>query len=317
MAVPEYPVKNELTAALCRLVCGREGLIDPDAVCLPGLRDALAAAGIGIDGKRTLVRGGDEAAARFLAGLGACIVSDAPEILVQAGNGDDQGLAGTPAVVADLRRDSLRTPLIYDAKRAGLRTVSGMEALAFGLVREYCGREDAPAAAAALARLYRQYRNIVLTGIPTAGKTTFGGLVSQRTGRELVEMDDEIIRIEGMPVTEIFSRYGEERFRETESQIIKVVSSRYGLVISCGGGVVKKEENMRDLAKNGLILWIDRDPSLLYGSLTRPLAASDAQVRKLYHERKPLYAGYADVRIENNETIEACLAAVLQAAGEI
>lgn len=317
MSVPGSPEKNEFTAALCRMIAGRDDIFLQEGLLYRGLRPALEAAGIGIAGKRVLVRGDDGEAAGLLAGLGARITEADAEILVQAGDGDDRDPAGQFEAVIDMRTGSLRTPLVYDAARAGMKTAGGMEILAHALVKEYALREGVPPAQEALARLYRQYRNIVLTGMPTSGKTTFSSLVSEKTGRRMIELDDEIIRAEGMPVTEIFSRYGEGRFRETESRIIKEISSLYGMVISCGGGVVKNEDNMRELAKNGLILWIDRDPSLLYGSLSRPLAASDGQVRKLYYERQPLYSGHADVRIENNGTIEACLEAVLRASGEI
>ncbi len=158
-------------------------------------------------------------------------------------------------------------------------------------------------------------RNPVLIGMPTAGKTTLGKLLSKELGRELIEMDDEIVRKAGMPVTEIFRIFGETYFRMLETEVCREISGRENAVISCGGGVIKNPENMKYLSGNGLIIWLDRKPELLFASAERPLAADRISLKRLYEERKDLYAHYADLRIENNGTPEECLKEIITQTG--
>ncbi len=159
-------------------------------------------------------------------------------------------------------------------------------------------------------------RNIVLIGMPTCGKTTFGNLLSRKTGLPLVEMDDEIVRITGMTIPEIFAAKGEEYFRRVETQVAESLRDIESHVISCGGGVVKNERNITCLKKNGLLIWLDRAPELLFPSADRPLAGDPAKIVALYRERYSLYERYADIRVEDNGTIEECLEKLLEIVKE-
>jgi shikimate dehydrogenase len=163
--------------------------------------------------------------------------------------------------------------------------------------------------------LLKQRRSIVLIGMPTSGKSTIAQQIHELTGRDLVEMDEILTERLGMPISQCFAEKGEACFRAAESELAKELTSG-NAVISCGGGVVKNPDNMRYLSRNGLVFWIDRDPSLLFGSASRPLSQSKKDIQRLYEERKDLYRRYSDIRIENNGTSEEAVRKILRFTGE-
>jgi shikimate kinase len=98
--------------------------------------------------------------------------------------------------------------------------------------------------------------NLVLVGFMGTGKTEVGRIVSERMGRTFVDIDDHITRTAGMTINEIFTQHGEERFREIESGMIKRFSKLEGLVISTGGGSLLRMENVQNLKRNGVLIWL-------------------------------------------------------------
>ena len=85
--------------------------------------------------------------------------------------------------------------------------------------------------------------NIVLIGIMGAGKTTVGKILSERLNRTFIDTDDYVVKKNNMSIKDMFD-YGEEYFRKCESDTIKDVSRLQDVVISCGGGIVSKKENI-------------------------------------------------------------------------
>ena len=79
--------------------------------------------------------------------------------------------------------------------------------------------------------------------------------------------------------------------------------------------MIKTEATMQALSRNGIIVWIDRDLSLLYSSSDRPLASNIEQVKQLYEQRRPLYRMYSDIIVENNGTVEQCIDAIIEKTG--
>ena len=144
--------------------------------------------------------------------------------------------------------------------------------------------------------------NIVLIGMPGAGKTTIGRLLGKITGRKAVDIDEELEASFGMPIPEFFSRYGEEAFRDRESEMISSVANECGIIIMTGGGTVVREDNYSPLHKNGRIYQLDRELSLL-PIAGRPVSQS-VSVEELYRVRAPLYRRFRDVLADNNGTPE-------------
>ena len=158
----------------------------------------------------------------------------------------------------------------------------------------------------------REITNIVLIGMPTAGKTTLSKLLASSLNYNLLSMDASIEEKEGISIPDIFSMHGEEYFRSVESEIALEASKMEKTVIDCGGGVVLKEENMDVLRRTGVVVWLDRDVDLLFPSDDRPLSKSPEEIKKLYDQRKDLYRKYSDIVVSNNDEIEDTLNEIVE-----
>lgn len=226
---------------------------------------------------------------------------------------DISRLDGLDSVI-DIVANPVRSRLVFEAQQRGLRACGGLEMLvAQALISDelFTGRSmDTRLIDACIRELLRGKRSIVLIGMPGAGKSTIAELLARSLDMQAVDMDSEIERQMGMPVADIFGRFGETAFRDAETRLCADLQSRGGCIISTGGGVVKREENMRRLAHNGVIVWLDRDPGLLEATESRPLSSSAADIGRLYAERRQLYERYCDVHIANNGTAAEAAAAI-------
>ena len=139
--------------------------------------------------------------------------------------------------------------------------------------------------------------NIVLIGMPGAGKTTIGRKLSKALGRPVLDADDKVVEQTGRTIKDLFQE-GEDVFRQAETEAVKTLAALDGIIISCGGGVVKRPENIAYLQQNGKIFFLNRDLAAIAGSVdkvTRPLLNSaEDRLTQLYKERLPLYLKYAD-----------------------
>lgn len=137
--------------------------------------------------------------------------------------------------------------------------------------------------------------NIVLTGFMGVGKSTVGKILAQRLNLEFADTDEEIERVYNMTIPEIFAKYGEAKFREFETEIIKNVSGKDGCLISCGGGVVKSETNMNYLKQTGKIVnlyaSVDKIIKNIGDDANRPLifGQSKDEILNLMNEREKFY----------------------------
>lgn len=155
-------------------------------------------------------------------------------------------------------------------------------------------------------------QNIVLIGMPSAGKSTVGKLLADLTGKKFVDTDVLIKEKAGMTIPEIFSAQGEAGFRAMEKDVIASVSNDSKLVIATGGGVVLNPENIHRLKRNGVVVFLDRAPEELICTADRPLSKDKDAVMKLYRERYALYTASADVRVPSLDTPEQTAHSVLR-----
>ncbi|NWF51804.1 MAG: shikimate kinase [Nitrospirae bacterium] len=147
-------------------------------------------------------------------------------------------------------------------------------------------------------------KNIILTGFMGTGKTVVGKILSKLLRIELIDVDTEIERSEKMTISEIFRRFGESRFREIETEMIKKLSLKNNVIISTGGGAVLKKENMDILKKSGIIVCLLATPETILKrtsyTTNRPLLQVEdplRRIKELLDYRKPFYEK-ADVMID-------------------
>ena len=138
--------------------------------------------------------------------------------------------------------------------------------------------------------------------MPSCGKTTIGKILAQKLSRELIDIDDEIVKHIGCEIAEFFKTHTEKEFRDTETQITKEISKKNGVIIATGGGCVLRDENTRALRQNGKLYFLDRDLSNLTPTDSRPLATKKEAMEKLYKERYGIYTSKCDCRIDGNLT---------------
>lgn len=157
--------------------------------------------------------------------------------------------------------------------------------------------------------LSHQMKNIILIGMPGCGKSTVGSLLAQKLGRKFVDADEEIIQLARKSIPEIFAQDGETVFRDWESSALENLGKQSGLVIATGGGCVTRECNYPVLHQNGIIVWLERDLSLLPTD-GRPLSQSNS-LKQMYAIRKPMYEEFADIRVENTLSPEHTVSEIL------
>ena len=139
--------------------------------------------------------------------------------------------------------------------------------------------------------------NLVLLGFMGTGKSAVGRRVAALAGASFFEMDAELEQRAGKPISRIFSEDGEPAFRAMEARLAEEWGRKEGAVISCGGGVVLREENLRALETNGLLVCLTARPEVLLErtarSKKRPLLAGEdpqKKIRDLLAARAPAYA---------------------------
>lgn len=158
-------------------------------------------------------------------------------------------------------------------------------------------------------------KNIVLIGMPGSGKSSVGALAAEKLGRKLLDTDAMVEEMEGMPVSTLFSQWGERYFRDVESVMAKKAASERNAVISTGGGIVLRPENMAALGATGIIFFLDRPPGEIAGEdhAGRPLIGADkSKVFRLYAARIGLYRNYAAYTIDNRGSAAEAAEALLR-----
>lgn len=216
--------------------------------------------------------------------------------------------------VLDLIYNPRRTALLLQAEALGIPCADGLPMLvaqAKAAEELFFNRSIPEQENERILRLLRRNtQNIVLIGMPGSGKTTIGTALSQLTDRRAVDLDEEITRAAGMPIPEIFSRFGEEAFRAMEREQAETWGKESGLILITGGGIVKDARNDPALRQNGRVYEIQRDTGLLPRE-GRPLSQG-ADLAALQRERAPLYARLRDASIPNDTTPEDAAARIWQ-----
>jgi len=149
----------------------------------------------------------------------------------------------------------------------------------------------------------------VLIGGRACGKTSVGKALAQALKRPFVDLDEVLVAQAGCSIAELVAAAGWPEFRRREKALVEQYANLTGQVLAPGGGVVLDPENVKDLRKHGLVIWLMADPATLGQRLRadqgsqefRPsLTGADpvAEMAKVLAEREPLYRAAAHLIID-------------------
>lgn len=147
--------------------------------------------------------------------------------------------------------------------------------------------------------------NVILIGFMGSGKSSVGRMLANKLEREFIDMDDEIEVGEKKTINDIFNEYGEEHFRELETSYLEKLSIQKNKIISTGGGVVLKPENIEILNRIGTVVFLhapyEQLLENLQGDTLRPLIQKDNAkeiILNLLTKREPIYFNAASMIIQ-------------------
>lgn len=211
--------------------------------------------------------------------------------------------------VADVVYNPLRTELVMRAREKGISAKGGLYMLTMQGIKaaeHFFSKEiEKEKADEIFNTIIKRRENIVLTGMPSSGKTTVGTLLAEQMGRPLYDIDALIVKRAGCEISEIFEAHGEEYFRDLESSVIaEEVAPLTGAVIATGGGAILRAENINNLKKNGKVIFLDRDLSLLTPTSDRPTASDLEAMKKRYEQRYDIYTSTADIKVNGSLSAE-------------
>ena len=214
--------------------------------------------------------------------------------------------------VIDVIYNPAKTELLLDAERLGIKHAGGLSMLVAQAKKAcelFLGEEiDDGEVQRITALIANETGNIVLIGMPGCGKTTVGKILSEMTGRRVVDTDEMILSSTNRSPSEIIKADGEDEFRKIEHAEVEAAGKLSGMIISTGGGVVTREENYAPLHQNGRIVFIHRPLDLL-STEDRPLSKN---LEALYEKRLPLYRAFCDVEVSNDSTPQKCAEEILK-----
>ena len=162
---------------------------------------------------------------------------------------------------------------------------------------------------------------IILIGFMGVGKTTIGKIIAKKLKLNFVDMDNYIEKTEDKSISKIFEEYGEQHFRELESESLKDLIKSDNIVISTGGGIVTTKENSEILKKEKIVIFLDGNTQTILNHLSkeidkRPLLSNSNNVEytisNLLNERYEKYNSICDIKIDINEkNIEEVVSQIL------
>ena len=139
-------------------------------------------------------------------------------------------------------------------------------------------------------------KNLVFLGMMGSGKSSIGNLVSKKLELSFVDIDNLIVEVTGMTISEIFEKKGEDYFRNLEQKVTLKALKNIKNVISLGGGSFINNKIRKEILDNHFSFWLNWDESILLkrikGSKKRPLAfkSTDQEIKQLIKKRSKIYS---------------------------
>lgn len=153
------------------------------------------------------------------------------------------------------------------------------------------------------------------------GKSTISEFLKNSFAMEVIEMDQIIAEREGMTISDIFEVYGEQYFRNLETNLLIEMQSKTNVVISCGGGTPMRECNVVEMKKNGRVVLLTAKPETILNRIKdshdRPLIENNKTVpfiADLMEKRREKYEAAADIIIETDgkDELQICEELILR-----
>ena len=150
----------------------------------------------------------------------------------------------------------------------------------------------------------------ILIGFMGTGKTSVGKLLSNKLNTKFIDMDNEIEKREQKTISNIFKDYGEDYFRQLESNLLKELLKEDNIVISTGGGIITKQENIELLKEEERVIFLDASAEKIQRNVskeidTRPLLKESKNIyetiNNLLEKRLYQYNNIYDIKISIND----------------
>lgn len=161
-------------------------------------------------------------------------------------------------------------------------------------------------------------KNVVMVGMPGSGKSTIGVILAKSLGFDFVDTDLVICKREGKKLQEIIDTEGLEKFLEIEQQVGEEISP-VNSVVATGGSMILSDEAMKNLKKDGIVVYVEVSPEILKKRITnmktRGIAFKKGEtLEDIFRVRTPLYEKYADITItaDENTVPEDCVNQIVE-----
>ena len=150
-------------------------------------------------------------------------------------------------------------------------------------------------------------KNIFLIGYMGTGKSTVAAYMAKQYGMEVLEMDQMIVDREGMSISDIFAKRGEDYFRDVETKLLIEIQTKENKVVSCGGGIVLRKQNIEEMQKGGSVVLLSARPETILERVendnSRPLLQGNKTIEfisEMMEKRREKYENAAEIIISRH-----------------
>lgn len=160
---------------------------------------------------------------------------------------------------------------------------------------------------------------VILLGFMASGKSTVGKRLAAHLDLPFIDLDKEVESSIGMPISDFFAKYGQEAFRQVETETLaKLIDSQ--AVISTGGGVIESPDNKLLLKNNPLNIFLSADFNQLYQRIEvdkeniRPLFINNSRegLQEIFERRLPLYLELAHSEVNVDKTVDKIIDEIIE-----